>query len=157
DRHEELRLYEGLNDLELLLRRMTADVNVGDPAVQHSGAETKEIIDGAVNERLVPGKRRGGQDNGVAGHDLDVLVVAVCHSGQRGRRLALAAGSDNGNLLRSRAAKVIDIQSHFAREVKVAVLSSHLNVVEHAPAGDEDFPPTDSRGIDNVLITRDPG
>ncbi len=70
DGDEVLRAHQGLDDLQLFLGGVAADVDVGDAVVEHVGAEPEEVVDGAVDERLVAGDGRGGEDDGVAGLDL---------------------------------------------------------------------------------------
>jgi hypothetical protein len=122
--------------------------------VEDAGAEPEEIVDSAVDQRLVSGWR-GGEDDSVARLDLHVLVVAVSHTSQRRGRLALAAGRDDDDLFRRQLSQVIHPHAHLAREVEVTAFARHLDVVHHAAPGDEYPAAVEAGRVDHLLHARD--
>ena len=156
-RHEELRLDEGVDDLELFPRRVTADVDVVGAVVHDASAEPEEVIDGAIDKRLVAGDGRRGEHDGIVRLDLDVLMVAVGHAGEGRRRLALGTCRYDNYVFGGHVLELVDAEAHLAREVEVAPLARHLHVVHHAATGDEDLAPCRLGGIDHLLDARDQG
>src|SRR3989442_13596103 len=104
--------------------------------VEDASAEAEEVVDGSVNEGLIAGDGGGREDGRIARDYLDVLVVAVRHAGKGRGRLTLAAGRDDGDLFGAGRAKVVYVEGKLAREIEVAPLARHLDVVHHAAAGD---------------------
>jgi hypothetical protein len=56
---------------------------------EHVAADVVEPVDRLVDRALVARDRRGGEDDRVAGLELDGGMVAVGHPAQRRQRLAL--------------------------------------------------------------------
>ncbi len=103
----------------------------------------------------LPGTARRREDHGVALDDLHVLVVLVRHARERRRRLALAARRDDRELLVRDVRQLADAHQHAFRRVQVAALDRHVDVVDHAAAGDEDAPAGALGRVEHLLHAGD--
>ena len=99
ERHHVLRLGQVEHQLHLLPVAVAGSVDRGVLGGDHPSADLEDPVDRLVDRPLVAGDRRRREDDGVAGVQLDVAVLAVGHPPQRRERLALAAGRDRDHLL----------------------------------------------------------
>lgn len=92
---------------------MAGDVHLGVALVDDGGAPPGEPVDDAVDRGLVAGDQGGGQDDGVALDDAD-LVVAVGHPGEGGHGFALGAGADQDDLVVGKVVEDLDVDDEAA-------------------------------------------
>src|SRR4051812_8274599 len=97
-----------------------------------------EAVDDTADRLLVAGNGAGGKDYGVALVERTSRVVVVGDAGQRGPRLALAAGAQRQHLVRREMA----IEVHAPERlypVEIAALARHLHHPLHRAAYHDDF------------------
>ena len=94
DRHEIARSGQLQHGLELFLARVTGNVDLGNFFVVDFGAAPVQVIDQIGDRFLVAGNELGRKNHGIAGLDLDGLVVVQGDAVQHRKRLALAAGGE---------------------------------------------------------------
>ena len=138
---------------------MPADVDVFGAAadVADVGAEAEEVVDGAVDGGFVAGDGAGGEDDGVAGFDGDVAVVADGHAGEGGHGFALGAGADEGDVFVADGGVVFDVADEAGGGFDVGEIAGHAEVVFHGSAGDEDGAAGGVGAIDDLLEAGDLG
>src|SRR6202007_899234 len=92
--HHVARLDEVEHELDLLGVPVAGGVHGRVAGRHHVTADVVEPVDRVVDRTLVARDRRGGEDHGVAGTQLDLAVVAIGHAPQRRQRLPAGGGGD---------------------------------------------------------------
>ena len=160
DRHERPRPGQADHGLELLLRRVPADMHVlaaRRAHVEHLAAGAVQVVDGRVHRRLVARNRAGGEHDGVAVLQAHVAVVARGHARERRHRLALRARAEDHRSLVADAAAVGDV-AHAALVVpEVVEIGRDADVLFHREAGREHDPIGRGRAVEDLLDARDLG
>lgn len=88
------------DDLQLLLTRVTRDVEHVGLVIDNVRTLAEELVDDAPDRHLVAGDGGSGDDDLVLRADVDLFVRGEGHAVQRAHLLALAAGRDDDLLLR---------------------------------------------------------
>ena len=74
--HEIFGVDQGQHQAELLPRRMAGAMErEGQAILLDVGPQFDEVVDQTIDQSPVPRNRIGGEDDGVARHDLDVAVL----------------------------------------------------------------------------------
>ena len=150
-RHEVSRPGEAQHQLEILLAGVTGDVDEGVVLVEDLGAATVERVDHAADGALVAGDDTGRDDDQVARGDLHVLVLAGRHQGQRGVRLALAAGGEDHLLVRRQLDHRLQRLHQARRHAQVAEIGGDRDVLFHR-ASEQRHPATEALGQREHLL-----
>ena len=93
-RHQVARLGHVEQRAQLAGRGVPGDVHPRGLLVHHGRAEPGQAVDHLVDGGLVAGHQRRREDDGVAGLDGDLVVLAAGHAAQRRQRLALRPGAE---------------------------------------------------------------
>src|ERR1700680_3401705 len=96
-RYRYLRLEPGIKRRELPAPRMPGYVYELDAVGKHLDAATDHLVHDAIHSLLVAGNRARGEDQDVAGRELDLGMVVAGDARERGARLALTAGQDHNH------------------------------------------------------------
>ena len=95
-RHEIGGLCQRLHELQLLLAGMPRDMNLHNRIMQHLHIHAGKLVDDAPYQLFVARNGAGREHHEVIRVERDLRVVAVGHAVERGHRLPLAAGGDQG-------------------------------------------------------------
>ena len=139
DRHHVLRAGEVDHHLDLLRVAVAGGVDRRVAGRHDLAADVVEPVDRLVDRALVAGDRRRAEDDGVAGLQLDLRVVAVGHPAQRRQRLALGAGRDDDDLLVRPLVDLARRQQHPLRDVDVPEAAADVDVLAHRAADERDL------------------
>ena len=146
---------EAQHEFEVFLARVASHVNRLRAAVEDVRAQTKEAVNGASDDGFVAGDGICRDDHGVALFDAHLLMRAVRHSNQGGRRLALRTRRHNDRLLRRMGVQLISRQKYPIRDVEIAKFRRQAHVVHHAPADDRKPAPVYGRRVSHLLDAGD--
>ena len=103
DRHKESGLAQGVNDLQLLLAGVTGNMQTLALFIDHIGTLPVKLVDDLGNSLFVTGDSGCGNDDPVAGNDIDLLMGGEGHPVQSGHIFALRAGGNNDDLVLGQA------------------------------------------------------
>lgn len=120
DGHEELGLHQGVHDHQLLLTSVAGDVERAQALVDHFRALPVQLVDDHADSVLVARDGGGGEDDAVAGLDLDLPVGGEGDASEGGHGLALAAGGDDTDLIAGQALDLIQVCQGAIRHLHVA-------------------------------------
>ncbi len=114
---------------------VSRDVHLVHLLVDHLGAQLHQLVDHAVDQLLIAGNRGCGDDDEIVRGDGHLAVVAHRHAGERGHRLALAAGGDNDQLVGAVAVDLVDLDEDAVGHLEVAQLGRLGHHIEHTAPG----------------------
>ena len=150
-RHHVARPGEVEHQLDLLLVPVAGGVDRRVAGRDDLGADVVEPVDRVVDRPLVARDRRGGEDDRVAGAQLDLRVVAVGHPAQRRQRLALGARGDDHELLVGPLVDLAQRHEHALGHVDVAQRAPDVHVLAHRAADERDLAPERRGRVDDLL------
>ena len=122
---EVLRPDQRVQQLQLFLAGVAGNVHLRHRAVHHLRAQPVQLVDHAGDELLVAGNRRRGNDDHVALADLQLPVFGICHPGQAGHRLALAARGHHQDLVIGILVEHVHVDQAFFRYLQLADAHRH--------------------------------
>ena len=157
DGNEVLRLDQRMDELQLLLARVTGDVHLVHALIYDLTPALQELVDDVADGALVAGDGLCGNDDEIARADRDLAVVGISHARERGHRLALRAGGREDDLLRRIVFELVDINDHVVGHVDVAQLLGNLHIVDHGAAGEGELAAILNRAVDDLLDAADIG
>ena len=155
DRDEVPRTCQVEHELQLLLARVPRHVGVADRVVEDVRAILEEVVDRPCDHLLVARDRAGADDDGVAGADLDVAVVAVGHPRESRHRLALGAGRRDRQPLVGDVLDAVLRDEARGRRREVPELGRDLRVLLHRAPDDRDLAPERLGCVEDLLDARD--
>ena len=155
DRHEIGRVRHGQHELELLLAAMTRNVHESIGLVVDLATDLRKRVDDALDGLLVAGNGSGGDDHRVVCGDGKRLVLAIGHTRERGKRLALAAGAQDNDLILGNLVDVIGVDDVLVSDAQVAKLAGDLGIGNHGTTSHHDLTTDGSRTIAHLLQTVD--
>ena len=137
--HEIFRLCQRMHELKLLLTCVTGDVYLEHRIAPYGNAVAEQLVDDAVDHLFIAGDGACADNDEVAFAERDLAVIAECHAVERAHRLTLAAGGDNGHLLRRIFLDIGNVDEYSVRDGHIAELGSNTDDVYHAAPGDGDL------------------
>src|SRR5690606_16828123 len=132
------------------------DVDQGVALVDDLGAPAGEAVDDPVDGVLVAGDEGGGQDDRVAGFDVD-LVVAVGHAAEGGHGFALGAGADQHDFVGGQFVEVARVDEEASGDLEVAEFAGDVHVADHGAAHEGDLAAVCLGGVEDLLHPVDVG
>src|SRR5581483_10410626 len=157
DRHEIFGAGQMKHRLQLFLRRVARDVNLRHALVVDFGAAAVQVVDDVGDRALVAGNELGREQHGVAGTNLDGLVIVECDAVQRRQRLALAAGREKRDLIGRQMLPRLILVQRVGRQIEIAELGGDLGVVDHTAAAQNQSASGAFRNVGDLLDARDVG
>ena len=151
DGNEEPRLYQGVDDLQLLLAGVAGDMKTFALLVNHIGTLPVQLIDDPGDGFFVAGNGGGGDDDPVAGGHVYLLVGGECHPIQGRHILTLGAGGHDDQLIFRNGFDGIQVYDGSLLHLQIAQLLGNLQHIFHAPAGDSHLPAIPLGGGDHAL------
>jgi len=133
-------LYQGVNDLQLLLAGMAGNVEALALFIDHVCALAVQLVDDPGNGFFVAGNGRCGDDDPIAGGDVHLLVGGECHAVQCGHILTLGTGGDDDQLVLRNALNGVQVHNGALLHFQIAKLLGDLEHILHAAAGDGHLP-----------------
>ena len=155
DGQEVARAREVQHELEVFLARVPGHVHERVVLVEHLGAEPVERVDDAAHRALVAGDHARGDDHEVAALDLDVLVLAGRHQGQRRVRLALAPRREDDLPLPGSVTSSSSGASTPSGICEEPSVDGHVHVALHAHAEQRHPPAVRGRQREHLLDPMD--
>ena len=101
-----LRPDQRIDELDVLLAGVSGNMRILE---NHFRSDLGQLIDDIRDGFLVARNRMGGEDDPIAGHNLDLLMNIGRHSRQRRHGLALAAGRHQHGFLRRIILQIIQL------------------------------------------------
>ena len=123
---------------QLVLAGVAGHVHARVAAVHDVAAAAEEVADQARDRALVAGDRARRHHDGVARSHRDVAVLVDADHGQRGERLALAAGHEEAHPAGRIVPHRLGGQPARSRQLEEPELHGHVRVVGHAAADEAD-------------------
>ena len=127
-------------------------IAVGD----HVHALCHQPVDDARHRLLVARNGAGGKDHAVAATQRDFRMLVLGDAGERGARLALAAGAKRQHLVRRQIAVGLHL-AEILHAVEVTGLARHLHDPLHSPADHHDLAFGEPRRFGNGANAADMG
>lgn len=158
DRHEIARPCKLLEQTHLLSGGVSGSVEVCQDGIgDDDGAKTGQLIDDAVDGSRVSGNDGRGEDDRVAGKDMDVPVVPSCDAGKDRHRLALRSGAEDADLVGGKVLEILGIRQGLIGDFDIAIFPCRLDIGLHGTSEDDDLPLEADRRLDDLLDTGDIG
>ena len=151
NRNEEFRLNQAHQQLELILTCVARDMHFIHRFADDFGTQFEQIIDDPRHMLFIAGNRVGRNDDKVTRRDLDLAVLACCHSRQGRHRFTLAASCDDHQPVSGIMANPVGVNQNIFGNIQIAKLNCSRHNIDHAPAGNSNLPVMGSRQIDNLL------
>ncbi len=155
DGHKVARLEQVEEHLELLLGRVARDVDACLFAIDDVRAASEQIVDVAVDGRLVARDGLGRDQHRVAVFELDVAVASLRHAGEGGVGLALRAGGDDADLVIWQAGHLVQRRHGARRIAQVPQVMGDARVLLHAAARQRHAATELLGGLDDELDARE--
>ena len=137
--NEELGLAQSVDDLQFLLAGVTGDVQSLTFLIHYFRTLAVQLVDDLGYRFLVAGNCGSGNDDPVAGYNVDLLVGGKGHPVQGRHILALRTGGDDNNFVFRQALYRVQIYDHPGGYFDIAQLLRYFQHVLHAAAGDGYF------------------
>ena len=132
-------------------RRVAGDVHPRGLLVHDGGAQPGQPVDHLVDGGLVARHQRRREDDGVAGGDGDLVVVAAGHPAERRQRLALRPGGHQHDLLGRHRGGLVQRHHQPGRDVQQAEVAGDAHVAHHRPADEGDLAPVRPGAVEHLL------
>ena len=150
-RHEVLRLCQRHHQLQLLLAGVTGDVYLHKVVLENVCAVLEKLVYDLIDHLFVAGDGACADDDKIVRAELHLVVTAECHTVQRGHRLALTSGSDEGYLLRRVFFYLVYVDKHSVGSRHIAEPGCRADDIEHGAPGYCDLSAVLGAGVDYLL------
>jgi len=150
-RHKVHRSQQIEQDLELLLRGVAGNVQAGGRPIDHLCASTEQVVDVAVDRRLVARDGLGRKQYGITLTDAHIAELAGSHARQGRVGLALRAGSDDHQLAIRQVVDLTQVDARVLRPAEVAQLLGDGTVLFHASPRKGHLAATSGSGLNHQL------
>ena len=157
ERNEELGSYERVNDLQLLLAGVAGHMERIGAVVDHIDALAKQLVDDLTDSFFVAGDRACGDDDAVAGADIDLTVGGERHAVKRAHLLALRAGGHDHLLVKGQTLDLVDVHHGVLGDTHIAQIGGDLHNILHAAPRHRDLASARGGCVNDLLNAVDIG
>ena len=144
------RIYQRINQLDIFLARMSADMYIFE---NHICALAHQFIDHTGNRFLISRNRMGTEYNGIIWLNGNFTVHAGCHAGQCGHGLSLASRCNDNRLFIRIIFQLIHINQNVIRQGNISQFRSDGYNIDHASSLNRNFSAKLVCRIDDLLHT----
>ena len=118
--NEEFRTHQIVHKLNFFLAGVTGNVYAVALFVNNLRTQLIQMVDSTGNQLFIARNRRSGNNYRIARHNVHLFMVAHSHAGQGAHRLALAAGGNNNDLVRSIVMRFVNIDNLAVGSLQIA-------------------------------------